>query len=53
MSPPLVLNPKKHCSRRIDDYGSRPTWRPIFATLMTKIHTFDTILLTQQMKALC
>ena len=48
MSPPSVLDPRKHrsCSRRIDAHGGRPTWRPIFGKLLTKIHTFNTILLT-------
>ena len=42
MSPPSVLGPRKHCScsRRIDAHGGRPTWRPIFGSFLTKIHTF-------------
>ena len=50
MSPLLVLDQRKHCSRRIDVYGGRPTWRPIFGTLLTKIHTGNLILLTQKIK---
>ena len=50
--PPSILNPRKHCSRsgRIDAYGGRLTWRPIFGTLLTKIHTFNTILFYQKIK---
>ena len=52
MSPPLVLNPRKHysCSRGIDAYIGRPSWRPIFGTLLTKVHTFNLIFLTQKIK---
>ena len=50
MPPNSVLDPRKHCSRRIDAYGSQPTWRPIFGTLLTKIHTYNTILLHQKIK---
>ena len=50
MSPPSVSHPRKHCSRGIDNYVGRPTWRPIFGTLLTKIHTFNLILRTQKRK---
>ena len=49
--PPLsVLDPRKHCSCRIDAYGGQLTRRPFFRTLLTKIHTFNTILLHQKIK---
>ena len=53
MPPPSVLDPRKHCSgyRRIDAYGGRPILRPIFGTLLTKIHTLNTILLKAKNKA--
>ena len=52
MSLPSVLDPSKHCScsRGIDSYGGRPTRRPIFGTLLTKIHTFNLILRTQKIR---
>ena len=50
MSPPLVLDPRKHysCSRRIDAHGRRRIWRPIFGTLLTKVYACNTVLLTQK-----
>ena len=50
LSPPSVLDPRKHCfcTRRIDAHGGRLTWRAIFGTPLTKIHTFYTVLLTQK-----
>ena len=50
MSTLLVLDLRKHCSRGIDAYVGRPTWRTIFGTLLTKIHTFNLVPLTQKIK---
>ena len=52
MSTSSILDLRKHCfcSRGIDVYVDRPTWRPIFGTLLTKILTFNLVLLTQEIK---